>query len=73
MAIPKANRKTLKLTTSEQTFCFRPCSVARALVMAPLVIALPPAFMDFIGGSMVGVDEVDGNDGGIVLLCLELQ
>merc|ERR1719247_2873944 len=39
--------------TSEHNFCFRPCSVARDLEMEPFVMALPPAFMDFIGGSMV--------------------
>merc|ERR1719160_2217193 len=59
---------TKLLTTSEHTFCFKPCSVARALVTAPLVMALPPAFMDFIGGSMVVADEVDGNSRGIMLL-----
>merc|ERR1719316_1708881 len=45
---------TMLLITSEHAFCFKPCSVASAFVMAPLVIALPPAFMDFMGGSMVG-------------------
>merc|ERR1719359_2442487 len=44
---------TMLLMTSEQAFCFKPCSVARAFVMAPLVIAFPPAFMDFMGGSML--------------------
>merc|ERR1740138_124755 len=45
---------TRLLITSEQAFCLSSCSVARALVMAPLLIAfLPPAFMDFMGGSMV--------------------
>merc|ERR1719181_361698 len=44
---------TMLLITSEQAFCFKPCSVARAFVMAPLVIAFPPAFIDFIGGSIV--------------------
>merc|ERR1719482_1901342 len=44
---------TMLLITSEQAFCFRLCSVASAFVMAPFVIALPPAFMDFIGGSIV--------------------
>merc|ERR1719218_16789 len=39
---------------SEQTFCFKQCSVAIALAKAPLVIAfLAPAFIDFIGGNMV--------------------
>merc|ERR1719199_1661963 len=41
------------LITSEQAFCLRLCSVASDLVMTPFVIALPPAFMDFMGGSMV--------------------
>merc|ERR1719262_1626303 len=44
---------TMLLITSEQAFCFKPCSVASAFVMAPFVIALPPAFIDFMGGSMV--------------------
>merc|ERR1719359_817353 len=44
---------TMLLITSEQAFCFKPCSVASAFVMAPLVIAFLPAFMDFMGGSMV--------------------
>merc|ERR1719174_2473085 len=44
---------TTLLITSEQAFCFRPCSVASAFVMAPFVIALPPAFMVFIGGSIL--------------------
>merc|ERR1719345_509108 len=44
---------TTLLINSEQAFCFRPCSAASAFVMAPLVIALPPAFIDFMGGSMV--------------------
>merc|ERR1719446_1936102 len=44
---------TMLLITSEQAFCFKPCSVASAFVMAPLVIAFPPAFIDFMGGSIV--------------------
>merc|ERR1719446_591884 len=45
---------TRLLITSEQAFCFSSCSVARAFVMAPLLIAfLPPAFIDFMGGSMM--------------------
>merc|ERR1719478_1348471 len=44
---------TMLLMTSEQAFCFKPCSVARALVMAPLVMALPPTFIDFMGGNML--------------------
>merc|ERR1719247_3241877 len=44
---------TRLLITSEQAFCLRLCSVASDLVMAPFVMALPPAFMDFMGGSIV--------------------
>merc|ERR1719272_2280300 len=45
---------TRLLMTSEQAFCFSSCSIARAFVMAPLLIAfLPPAFIDFMGGSMM--------------------
>merc|ERR1719387_2717406 len=45
---------TRLLITSEQAFCLSSCSVARALVIAPLLIAfLPLAFMDFMGGSML--------------------
>merc|ERR1719313_1957413 len=45
---------TRLLMTSEQAFCFNSCSVARAFVMAPLLMDfLPPAFMDFMGGSMM--------------------
>merc|ERR1719305_1665362 len=45
---------TRLLITSEQAFCFSSCSAARAYVMAPLLIAfLPPAFMDFMGGSIL--------------------
>merc|ERR1719378_309167 len=40
---------TRLLITSEQAFCLSSCSVARALVIAPL----PPAFIDFMGGSML--------------------
>merc|ERR1719326_420289 len=43
---------TTLLITSEQAFCFRPCSVASAFVKAPFVIALPAAFIDLIGGNM---------------------
>merc|ERR1719163_1774299 len=49
---------TMLLMTSEQAFCFKPCSVASAFVMAPLVMALPPAFIDFMGGSML-LDKVE--------------
>merc|ERR1711988_70239 len=44
---------TMLLMTSEHAFCFKPCSVASAFVIAPFVIALPPAFIDFIGGNMM--------------------
>merc|ERR1719262_781163 len=45
---------TRLLMTSEQAFCFNSCSVARAFVMTPLLMAfLPPAFIDFMGGSMM--------------------
>merc|ERR1719161_104517 len=44
---------TMLLMTSEQAFCFSPCSVASAFVMAPFVMAFPPAFMDFMGGNMM--------------------
>merc|ERR1719409_29908 len=44
---------TMLLITSEQAFCLRPCSVASAFVMAPFVIAFPPAFIDFMGGSIM--------------------
>merc|ERR1711977_749695 len=45
---------TMLLMTSEQAFCFKLCSVASTFVMAPFDIAFfPPAFIDFIGGSMV--------------------
>merc|ERR1719149_127943 len=46
---------TRLLITSEQALCFKLCSVASALVKAPLVMALPfaPAFIDFMGGNIV--------------------
>merc|ERR1719172_275224 len=45
---------TRLLMTSEHAFCFSSCSVASAFVMAPLLMAfLPPAFIDFMGGSMM--------------------
>merc|ERR1719498_2284797 len=45
---------TRLLMTSEQAFCFNSCCVARAFVMAPLLMAfLLPAFIDFMGGSMM--------------------
>merc|ERR1719181_2732684 len=45
---------TKVFTTSEQTFCFKLCSVASAFVNAPFVMALAPAFidLDFIGGNI---------------------
>merc|ERR1711924_59636 len=49
---------TRLLITSEQAFCFNSCCVASALVIAPLLMAfLPPAFMVFMGGSMVSGEE----------------
>merc|ERR1719424_1179751 len=45
---------TMLLITSEQAFCFKPCSVASAFAKAPFVIAFfAPAFIDFIGGNML--------------------
>merc|ERR1719316_570730 len=44
---------TTLLITSETIFCLSECSAESVFVMAPLVMALPPAFMDFIGGSMI--------------------
>merc|ERR1719218_49453 len=44
---------TRLLMTSEHAFCLSSCSVASAFVMAPLLMAfLPPAFIDFMGGSV---------------------
>merc|ERR1712178_475300 len=49
---------TRLLMTSEQAFCFNSCCVARALVLAPLLMAfLPPAFIDFMGGSMMSHEK----------------
>merc|ERR1719424_2118765 len=49
---------TMLLITSEQAFCFKPCSAASALVKAPFVMAfLAPAFMDFMGGNMTLQNE----------------
>merc|ERR1719263_1740501 len=44
---------TKLLITSEQAFCFKPCSVAIAFIMAPFVIAFLLVFIDFMGGNMV--------------------
>merc|ERR1719476_498041 len=44
---------TMLFKTSEQAFCFKPCSVARAFAKAPLFMAFAPAFIDFIGGNML--------------------
>merc|ERR1719359_615952 len=44
---------TMLFRTSEQAFCFKPCSVASAFAKAPLVMAFAPAFIDFIGGNML--------------------
>merc|ERR1719231_1800851 len=38
--------------TSEQAFCFSPCSVASAFAKAPFVIAFALVFIVFIGGNM---------------------
>merc|ERR1719473_594247 len=49
---------TMLLMTSEQAFCFKPCSVARAFAKAPFVIAFfAPAFIDFIGGNISDEEE----------------
>merc|ERR1719235_2311760 len=54
---------TRLLMTSEQAFCFNSCCVASALVMAPLLMAfLPPAFMDFMGGSMTSARRTSKRD-----------
>merc|ERR1719267_23579 len=62
---------TRLLMTSEQAFCFNSCWVARALVMAPLLMAfLPPAFIDFIGGSMMSARGGQAKDQRVdVLRC----
>merc|ERR1719171_1443866 len=44
---------TKLLITSEQAFCFSPFSVARVFIIAPFVMALAPAFIDFMGGNIV--------------------
>merc|ERR1719263_1281160 len=47
---------TRLLMILEQAACFNSCFVASSLVMAPLLIALAPAFidfMDFIGASIL--------------------
>merc|ERR1719321_1987654 len=44
---------TMLFKTSEQAFCFKPCWVARVFAKAPFVMALAPAFIDFIGGNML--------------------
>merc|ERR1719201_3328642 len=43
---------TKLLITSVQAFCFKPCSVAMAFVIAFLF-----AFIDFMGGNMVPCTE----------------
>merc|ERR1719375_2818549 len=45
---------TRLLMISEHAFCFNSCSVASVFVIAPLLMAFfPPAFIDFMGGSMM--------------------
>merc|ERR1719482_2671348 len=44
---------TKLLITSEQAFCFNPFSVASVFIIAPFVMALAPAFIDFMGGNIV--------------------
>merc|ERR1711985_48679 len=39
---------TIVFKTSEQAFCFKPCSVASAFAKAPLVMGFAEAFIDFI-------------------------
>merc|ERR1719502_734314 len=56
---------TKLFTTSEQTFCFKLCSVASAFVRAPFVIALAPAFIDFdfMGGNiLLGCRKEEANN-----------
>merc|ERR1719359_1359127 len=48
---------TKLLITWEHAFCFKPFSVASVFIRAPLVIALAPAFIDFMGGNMM-LDKV---------------
>merc|ERR1719162_2090535 len=62
---------TMLLMTSEQAFCFRPCSTASAFVKAPFVIAFfAPAFMDFMGGNMLlGSQDVLWEQADVLLCC----
>merc|ERR1719352_1376576 len=60
---------TKLLITWVQAFCSRPCSVASAFIKAPFVIAFAPAFIDFMGGSMMA-EKVELSEGQIeILLC----
>merc|ERR1712083_629819 len=43
---------TIVFKTSEQAFCFKPCSVASAFAKAPLVMGFAEAFIDFIGAML---------------------
>merc|ERR1712070_694119 len=49
---------TRLLMILEHAACFNSCLVASSFVMAPLLIALAPAFMDldFMGGSILRSD-----------------
>merc|ERR1719226_14303 len=50
---------TIVFKTSEQAFCFKPCSVASAFAKAPLVMGFAEAFIDFIDfiGAMLSKAE----------------
>merc|ERR1719253_1442500 len=52
---------TRLLMTWEHAFCFMSFSVASILKMAPLLIALAPAFIDFMGGNMM-LDKVKATE-----------
>ena len=62
---------TKLLMTSEQAFCFKPCSVARAFAKAPFVIALAPAFIvfDFMGGNILLVRKKELDRKGDLICC----
>merc|ERR1711865_1301158 len=55
---------TMLLISSEQAFCFKPCSVARAFAKAPFVIAFAPVFM----GGNIAVDKRERTKQGIAAL-----
>merc|ERR1719453_2532169 len=61
---------TMLLMTSEHAFCFRPCSVASALVKAPFVMAFAPAFIDFFMGGNIAESQRKYEDQGIVAITL---